>query len=293
MLSSIKTQINIMRKGKEYKAAFVITFMYACLAFVFELREFAGKDFSLIKDANQVVFFSGVNSWWMPFCMLWPFLVVLPFSASYVDDCRNQLLPVYLSRVSRRDYYISKLVAAFAGTAFIIFVAFLTNLLLCNCFFPHNGNTWIGEYQMPNYYRGLLGTNIDYRTPYPSIPFLRMYLFSPFLYNLIYSLFFSLFSGLVGSFIMSLSFLIKKNKIILFAPVFIMIHLLRVFDALAFSKAIESGESYINMNILEYFSPLFSCGIAPFLVPAIMALLVAAMTCLTMYAIKQDMRSLQ
>ena len=72
-----------------------------------------------------------------------------------------------------------------------------------------------------------------------------------------------------------------------------MIHLLRVFDALAFSKAIESGESYINMNILEYFSPLFSCGIAPFLVPAIMALLVAAMTCLTMYAIKQDMRSLQ
>lgn len=293
MLASIKTQIMIMRKGKEYKAAFIGTFLYSSLAFIYALIIYAGKDLSLVKDANQMVCFSEANVWWLPFCILWPFLIVLPFSTSYVDDYKNQLLHVYFSKVSRRDYYVSKLVAAFAGTAFIIAVSFLTNLLLCNCFFPHNGNTWIGEYQMPNFYRGLLGTNIDYDTPYPSIPFLRVYLFSPFLYNLIYILLFSSFSGLMSSFIMSLSFWLKKNKIILFAPVFIMTQLLRVIDAQAFSKAIESRGFYINVNIFEYFSPLFSKGLVPFFLPSIFILLFAIMICLTIFAINQDIRSLQ
>lgn len=293
MLSSIKTQINIMRKGKEYKLAFIITFMYTCLAFIFSLTEYAGKDLSVIKDADQAVCISGANLFWSSFCIFWPFLVVLPFSTSYVDDYKNQLLPVYFSRVSKRDYYVSKLAAAFVGTAFIIAVSFLANLLLCNCFFPHNSNTWIGQYQMPSYYRSLLGTNIDYRTLYPAIPLLRVYLFSPFLYNLIYILFFSLFSGLLGSFIMSLSFWMKKNKFVLFVPVFVTTQLLQVLDARALSKAIESGGLYININIFEYFSPLFSSGTVPFFIPVISVLLAAAMVRLTIYAIKQDIRSLQ
>ncbi len=293
MLSSIKTQIKVMRKGKEYKIAFIVTFSYSCLAFLYALVQNAGHDLSLMKDANQMVCFSGANIWWSTFCILWPFLIVLPFSTSYIDDYKNQLLPVYFSRVSKKDYYVSKLTAAFVGTAFIIAVSFLTNLILCNCFFPHNGNTWIGEYQMPNFYRGLLVTNIDYRTLYPSIPFLRVYLFSPFVYNLMYVLLFSLFSGLAGSFIMSLSFYFKKNKIILFAPFFILTQLLRVIDAQAFSKAVETQGLYSNVNIFAYFSPLFSKGLVPLFVPVISVFLLAAMTCLTIHAIHQDIRSLQ
>lgn len=146
---------------------------------------------------------------------------------------------------------------------------------------------------MPNFYRGLLGTNIDYRTLYPSIPFLRVYLFSPLVYNLMYVLLFSLFSGLAGSFIMSLSFYFKKNKIILFAPFFILTQLLRVIDAQAFSKAVETQGLYSNVNIFAYFSPLFSKGLVPLFVPVISVFLIAAMTCLTIHAIHQDIRSLQ
>ncbi len=293
MLQSIKTQIKIMRRGKEYKAAFLITLLYACLAFMEALAKFAGKDLSLVKDANQVVCFSEANHLWSLFCIFYPFLVVLPFSTSYIDDYKNRLLPVYLSRASKKDYYIAKLVAAFVGPAFIIAVSFLVNLLLCNCFFPHNGNTWMGEYQMPNYYRRLLGTGTTYRTLYPSIPLLEVYLFSPLLYNLIYILLFSLFSGLLGSFVMSLSFRIRKNKIILFAPIFIMTQLLQVWDARSLSKAIESGGLYRNVNIFEYFSPLFSSGMVPFFIPAVSAFLAAVILCFTMYAVNQDLRSLQ
>lgn len=293
MLRSIKTQIEIMRRGKEYKAAFFITLLYACLAFMEALARFAGKDLSLVKDANQVVCFSAANHLWSLFCIFYPFLVVLPFSTSYIDDYKNQLLPVYFSRASKKDYYIAKLVAAFVGPALIIAVSFLVNLLLCNCFFPHNGNTWMGEYQMPNYYRRLLGTGTVYRTLYPSVPFLEVYLFSPFLYNLIYILLFSLFSGLLGSFVMSLSFRIRKNKIILFAPIFIMTQLLQILDARSLSKAIESGGVYRNVNIFEYFSPLSSSGIVPFFIPAVSAALAAAILCFTMYAVNQDLRSLQ
>ena len=160
IFSSICVQINTMFTKKEFKVAAVIALFYSCFAFAFTLTEFSGIDISKIKDANQLVCFSQSNRLWFFFSLLYPFLLVLPFSTSYIDDYKNQLLPVYISRTSRTIYYVSKLVASFFGTFLIIAVPFFINLILCNVFLPHNQNTWLGEYQMGNYFRQLLGTNI-------------------------------------------------------------------------------------------------------------------------------------
>lgn len=174
IFSSICVQINTMFTKKEFKVAAVIALFYSCFAFAFTLTEFSGIDISKIKDANQLVCFSQSNRLWFFFSLLYPFLLVLPFSTSYIDDYKNQLLPVYISRTSRTIYYVSKLVASFFGTFLIIAVPFFINLILCNVFLPHNQNTWLGEYQMGNYFRQLLGTNILYQTSYTKMPFLKI-----------------------------------------------------------------------------------------------------------------------
>lgn len=120
IFSSICVQINTMFTKKEFKVAAVIALFYSCFAFAFTLTEFSGIDISKIKDANQLVCFSQSNRLWFFFSLLYPFLLVLPFSTSYIDDYKNQLLPVYISRTSRTIYYVSKLVASFLALSLLL-----------------------------------------------------------------------------------------------------------------------------------------------------------------------------
>ena len=157
-LSSIRVQIRVAFRRREFQIAFAIACAYACFAFIYTLLEFRNTDISLIKDANQSVCFSQFNELWFFFSLIYPFLIVLPCATSFVEDYRNRLLPAYISRTSKRIYYLSKLFACLFSTALVIFIPFLMNIVLCNAFLPHNGNTWFGEYQMDNYCQQLLGT---------------------------------------------------------------------------------------------------------------------------------------
>lgn len=294
LLSSLKTQLKIMSGKKEFKCAGLITLFYSCINFILVLKELKGVDISLIKDANQAICYYDMNRLWSFFAILYPFLIVLPFATSYVEDCKNQLLPVYFSRCSKKNYYISKLIACFLGTALVIAVPFFLNLLLCNIFLPHNNNTWIGEYQLENYYRNLLGTNHLYSVKYPKMPLLKIFLYSPFLYNLVYLLIFSLFSGLLGSFVLSISFWLKKNKLVLFLPVFVIMRLLQVYDSYHFSNALSNEEIvYTNCNLLDYVVPTFLSGHNPFYIGIVILVILIVIAASTVYAVKNDIRSME
>jgi ABC-type transport system involved in multi-copper enzyme maturation permease subunit len=285
--------MKIMLGRKEYRFSILAVLVYSCFSFVYVLMEFWGMDISVIKDANQSVGYSQLHRLWFFFSMVYPFLIVLPFSTSYLDDYQNRLLPVYLSRSSRQAYYLSKLLASFLGTSMVIAIPFLLNLLLCNLFLPHNHNTWFGEYQMGNFYRQLLGTNLLYTTSDTELPFLKLYLYSPFLYNLLYLFFFSLFSGLLGALVLGFSFWWKKHKIALFVPVFLVMQLLQVYDAWSLSDAIENGSRYRNFNILDYVVPSVSKGRAPSFLLVVLVVMAAVLVCSVIYALKEDLRSIQ
>lgn len=282
-----------MYKRKEFKCAAFMTIAYSCLSFVYVLTELQGIDISLIKDANQSVCFSQLNRLWYFFAAIYPFLIVLPCATSYIEDYKNQLLPIYLSRCSRTDYYISKLAACFVNTALVMAIPFLINLILCNIFLPHNCNTWLGQYQLENYYRNILGTNLLYHTGHTEMPLFRIFLVSPFLYNLIFLMIFSLFSGVVASGMMSFSFLCKKNKIVLFIPFYVVVRALRVYDNYMFSSAMDQGRLYTNYDILDYITPMSSKGHSVWFIIAVVAAIVVMITLFTLYAIKNDIKSMQ
>ena len=102
----IRVQIRVAFRRREFQIAFAIACAYACFAFIYTLLEFRNTDISLIKDANQSVCFSQFNELWFFFSLIYPFLIVLPCATSFVEDYRNRLLPAYISRTSKRIYYL-------------------------------------------------------------------------------------------------------------------------------------------------------------------------------------------
>lgn len=300
LLHSIGTQLKTMLVRKEFRFAFFILLIFSCYAFLFALsdvrdleRVFGVEDLSVMFDANQVVCFAVYSRLWNGFAMAYPFLLVLPFATSYVDDYKSQLLPAYLSRCSRSHYYISKVVVCFIGTAIVFAIPFLINLILCNAFCPHNNHTVYGEYLQGNYYRTLLGTNLLYQVDYPEIPFLRVYLYSPFVYNLLCIMLFSAFSGLLAAAVMSISFLLRKSRLLLFVPIFAVNKLLQTYDIRALNSAVESGGKYTNYDLMDYLLPTLFHGQDPRFLAVVLAVLAAVIISFTLYGIKHDMASLQ
>lgn len=282
-----------MYRQREFKVAFLITLLYACLSFVYALDMTAGQELYSIKDASQYLCFGGYFPLWHYFQSIYPFLVVLPFATSYVEDKRNDLLPLYFARTSRSVYFSSKLVACFIGTAAVIFLPFLFNMVLCNLFFPHNNNTWIGEYQMLNFQGNVLGTNLMYKTPYRELAFARLFLNNRLLYSFIYLVAISLFSGLLGMAILGLSFVFSKSKILLFIPLFAVQHIFQTYDTKALNNAISNGDTYTNLNILEYFIPGFSKGQSPIFLVVVLGFLALFVLISFLFSQREDIRSLQ
>ena len=215
MWNSIKVQLKIMRVSREFRVALLIASLYAVYAFVFYALEARKEDIFRVLDANEYVCFSPNNGLWNMYLMVYPFLVVMPFATSYISDYKNRLMVIYASRVSRRNYYLSKLVASFIGSALVVAIPFLLNLLLCNIFFPHNLNYW-SIYPTRNYYGRLFGLTFAYEHISSQIPFLGVLLSSPVLYGVLYIFLFSFISGLLGMLAMAISFVIKRFKIILY-----------------------------------------------------------------------------
>lgn len=293
MFTSVRSQFWTMVRQKEFLFAFFVSTLYACIAFILALYSASQQDLSMIFDASQFICYGTSFGAWGYFKAILPFLVVLPFATSYIDDYNNHLLPAYVSRVSRGVYFSSKAIACFLGTAIVIFIPFLLNFLLCNIFLPHNTNFTFGEYQRTNYFRTLLGTNLIYETAYPTIPFLDIYLVSPQLYNFLYLFLLSGFAGLLGSFILSISFIWPRSKVLLFVPVFLIQRGLLEYDAGELSRAIKHGSIYINWDLIDYVIPSISKGKSPYLIGAVIVILMLFIIVANCYATRRDLRSLQ
>lgn len=99
-----------------------------------------------------------------------------------------------------------------------------------------------------------------YKTDYKGIPLLYLFLRSPLLCNIVLLLVFSLFSGLLGACVLGLSFWLRKRKIILFLPLFFIIHVLDAINVKWLYMAINGETSYVDTALLDYVVPSFSNG---------------------------------
>lgn len=295
MLSSIKVQLKVMRVSREFRIAMLISFAYAAWAFMFCALEARGVDLSQVEDANQYVCFSPLLGVWNIFMMIYPFIVVMPFATSYISDYKNRILVLYASRVSRKKYYISKLIAAGIGSALVVAIPFLINLLLCNLFFPHNLNTWRGSYPLKSYCDALLGARVDYIPLNEQLPFLKLFLASPALYNLLYLIMFAFLTGLFGILAMACSFVIRRTKILVYILIYALVQIMQNVDGKLLSAAIDGKrECYLCINLITYFLPHENnSGFAVTVLLTEIGMILLVIFLCSVYAINDDIRSVQ
>lgn len=113
----------------------------------------------------------------------------LPFAASFVSEAKCRILPVLLSKTSRLTYCFSKLITVFIGALITTLIPLLLNQGLCFSGFDINA-------PLDNFYLAPSNTNILDDASMVIWP--RLYLFHPYLYNLVFAGFLSVICGILS-----------------------------------------------------------------------------------------------
>lgn len=247
MIRSIKMQFRIMINSISFKVGFSIVMLYVLASYISTLALNMQTDIAFMYSAHAMFCGVELSALRNIFEAVFPFIVVIPFSFSYLTDLSVKIHPYLIGRMGRRNYFAGKIVTTFIGSFIIIFIPFFINLILCNITFPWNNNHIFGDYNALNYAETLLGTNITINTVQSGLPFLKLYLYSPMAYNILYLCILSAFSGLLGVFSGLFSFYITKFKILLFVPVYLVFYLGNFLNVLA-----HKFDTFIDFKLIDY-----------------------------------------
>ena len=265
-------QLKKMVRSLQYRVAFLISSLCVCVALLLETWKNRGVDRFAALSASEAVCGYGLSYGWKIFSAIWPFLVVLACSTSYVSDKKNRCVSVILVRSNWKKYLRGKLAVAAIGSMSVVLIPLLLNMLLCYFIFPNNLNLTWGAYEDNMYEVSLLGENLLYSSVNPQYLFLKIYLKSPVLYQMLYFVIF----------VMAISFIFSGNVMVLFLPIYIICVGTMQLNSLFFAKiintvnanipsvdavgqAMENAEkikeqtgSYMDLYLMDYFAPMTS-----------------------------------
>lgn len=259
----IRMQIKTMVRKKEFKLTLLGCTIMAVLFFI---KSLVSNPYHY--DKNFLYCGMGFSECWSIFSVLFPFLVVIPFATSFIDDLSDHTFAAVLVRGKIGQYLFAKFFATFMGNFMVVFFPFLINLILCNLFIPATGQTPFGHVTSSDFVHVLHGTNHLYQSFSPKIPFLSIYERSPLMYNFVYLLILSGTSGMLGVLVLSISLWIRKYKIVLFLPVYLLVRLGQVFQTFSFERAMGNPDKYFtNWSMIDYIAPFsFSGKYYPFFI---------------------------
>ncbi len=253
--SKIKVQLYIMIRKKSFRISFTIMMLYALTVYLLNIYSNMNMDISAILSASSLFILNDRGNYFWYFDSLFPFLVLFPFSFSYLNDKKTKMGMLLQVKMGAKDYYRSQMIACFLGGFLILFVPLMMNLILTNTTFIENGYTNFGYYNDIGYCQQLIGSMITIPTANTGMSFLEVYIFSPFLYNVLYTFFISIFAGLLGIFGLACSYLVKYNKVTLFIITYLLF-----LGTTKLNTQLSNSNQYVNTRLLNYVSVNISFG---------------------------------
>ncbi len=176
------------------------------------------------------------------------FILLLPFSFSYVNERKRNMTHCLQMRMGVRRYYYENLLLCFLGSFFMFFIPFAIQIGLNQVLFNSeliHGFTY-------NYMANISGDSWSTTLYTRGIPFKWLFINHPQFYNLLYGFFFSALCGIMSMFVYALSFSVKQYAVVLLLPLFV---ITQIQDKLvAISQ--ELFGSYIELRMEEYVSVL-------------------------------------
>lgn len=293
-MRSLSIQFHLMFKRIEFKIAFTIMLLYSLFSFLINYMNCIGNDYFICKDFSSNFCFISDSFSWGIFITILPFVIVLPFATSYLRERNDNTINLIISRACVKDYFLSKVIVTFSGTCIIILIPCIINAILCSIFFPHNGNTLLGGYELPSYISNLLGDNLIYTTDYSKIPLIHLYLENPVLYRFVFLLIITLFSSLCSTFVLCISYIFPCNTYILYLPVYILFRFSTALREYAYEKAINnSNYNFINFSLPDYLDPFIFPGLNYYYFAVVCVIMAGFSIFSVVYIIKHPLHYIQ
>lgn len=269
----VKYELSVMLHKKEFIFALCAMMLYALLSFLKlgEILPLGGFDKSTAFAPVNMFIGADGSPYYIYFKYVFAFLVVLPYSMSYINDSETGVLPVLFTRCGKRRYIISKIIACFVGNVLIIAIPFIFSFLLCNIACPVQGNYDFGIMGLSSYIKTLSGSSVFINTPYTALPMLRLFLFSPNLYAIVITLIMSAASGAFGVFLLCLSFVLKRFRPFLFLPVYLLVIAGNYMNVAGYYNSLNTGSVYTDYQLMDYFVFSTMYGRNPFLILTLFA----------------------
>lgn len=259
-IQTINMQMRLMINKKEFQITYIINMGYVLLTYLYYVFCYWGDEASTIPSSSAVFALSTQSRFFDLYVGIVPFLVVFPFAMSFMDDRKNSLLPIIQVRSGVKVYYISKAISCFAGGFICFFIPLIMGILLNILTFPESGITVLGDYFDVNFDAAITGANVLIRTKWAGLWFPRLFIESPDLYNILFCMFFSVAMGIISMFLYVVSFYIKRQKLLLLLPFFLIISALSVMDEFSMEHppyVCLKVMLYITVNAMHGKNPLY------------------------------------
>lgn len=278
-------QMVLMVQKKTFQISFGFVLLYVVLTYLFYCIKYSGSALSNIVSASSLYAGNSLTVFANFLNLLFPFLTAFPFAFSYLTDKSVKILSIVQTKSGTRRYYISKTIACFVGGFTLYFIPFLISILLNLTTFPTKGVTLWGPLFSWNYSNWLTGKAVMVDAAGVGLPFLKLYIYNPLLYNLLYALIFSIFTGVLSVFAFAISFLIRRYKIYLLLPIYAIVY---GFNALTFLLDTDGATKFYLLRVFDYITVDTMYGKTPFFFIGLTFALVLLSAFLIMRQIKTD-----
>ena len=119
---NLRFQLKKMIRSLQYRVAFLISSVCVCLALFLEVWKNRGVDRFAVVSASEAVCGYGLSYGWKIFSAIWPFLIVLACSTSYVSEKKNRCVSVILVRTNWKSYLRGKLAVSAIGSMSVVLI---------------------------------------------------------------------------------------------------------------------------------------------------------------------------
>lgn len=221
---------------------------------LFQLIKHWGEYEYALPSADLLFVANGDSEWWSYLSFLFPFLIILPYGFSFMDEHKNGVILYVQTRGNRQTYYYAQMITCFIGTAMVIFIPFVLNILLNGILFPMTGNDVVMGYQKydVNWCMGIMGQGF-YKNAISGGALLKhLAIDQPQLRNIIISLWAAIVSGVISCFFYGISLLVKRGSIWILMISYLFFQFFVMLDNLW--EEAEFLGVYVNLNLLDYLS---------------------------------------
>lgn len=204
MLRLFQNQMYLAVRQSSFWIGMLLTGGYAVIAFLNDCKRYWGYDSGATLAASELFLYSTNHPLWDVFSLVIPFLCVFAFGMQTIEDRENHIDYCTVSRIKKREYYISGALCSMAGTFLITEIPALFCMVLYGFTFKETGVAYEGAKYSSSYWHNV--SEYGYR-------FQMLHTEHPWLYVLLYSVLFSLGCAVAAFFFYACSTLIKKEKL--------------------------------------------------------------------------------